>query len=223
MLLRLPGVYPPQEDTWLLADTLATEGLGRDSRVLDLCTGTGALSLRAAEIGAGHVTAVDISRRAVVTTRINAILHRHSIRVIHGDLINPVQDQRFDVVISNPPYVPAHDDVLPTRGVERAWDAGADGRMLLDRICAHAPGVLTESGVLLIAQSALSGIEKTQSMLEERGLSVEVAARAEIPFGRVLSARAALFEARGLIAPGQRTEEIVVLRAAKSNLAKEVR
>ncbi|MGG7099974.1 HemK2/MTQ2 family protein methyltransferase [Rhodococcus sp. 24CO] len=222
MLLRLPGVYPPQEDTWLLADTLAAERLGRDSRVLDLCTGTGALSLRAAEIGAGHVTAVDISRRAVVTTQLNAILNRHSIRVIRGDLTTPVQDQRFDVVISNPPYVPAHDDVLPTRGVERAWDAGVDGRVLLDRICTHAPRVLTESGVLLIAQSVLSGIEKTQAMLEEQGLFVEVAARAEIPFGRVLSARAALFEARGLIAPGQRTEEIVVLRAAKSSLDKEV-
>lgn len=222
MLLRLPGVYPPQEDTWLLADALAAERLGRDSRVLDLCTGTGALSLRAAAIGARHVTAVDISRRAVVTTQLNAILHRHSIRVIQGDLTTPVQDQRFDVVISNPPYVPAHDDVLPTRGVERAWDAGVDGRVLLDRICTHAPRVLAESGVLLIAQSVLSGIEKTQSMLEEQGLAVEVVARAEIPFGRVLSARAALFEARGLIAPGQRTEEIVVLRAAKSSLDKEV-
>lgn len=106
--------------------------------------------------------------------------------------------------------------------MERAWDAGVDGRVLLDRICTHAPRVLAESGVLLIAQSVLSGIEKTQSMLEEQGLAVEVVARAEIPFGRVLSARAALFEARGLIAPGQRTEEIVVLRAAKSSLDKEV-
>lgn len=221
MLLRLPGVYPPQEDTWLLAEALATEDLGRDSRVLDLCTGTGALSLRAAELGAGHVTAVDISRRAVATTRLNAIVHRHWIRVIRGDLIAPVQDHSFDLVISNPPYVPAHDDVLPTRGVERAWDAGMDGRMLLDRICTHAPRVLARSGVLLIAQSVLSGIEKTQSMLEEQGLSVEVVARAEIPFGRVLSARTELFEARGLIAPGQHTEEIVVIRAAKPALDME--
>lgn len=216
MLLRLPGVYPPQEDTWLLAEALAAESLGPDSRVLDICTGAGALSLCAASSGAGCVTAVDISRRALITTWINARLRRLSIRVVHGDLTWPVRDQRFDVVVSNPPYVPAHDDVLPTRGIERAWDAGVDGRMLLDRICVQAPGVLAASGILLIAQSSLSGIEKTQSMLEEQGLSVEIVARAEIPFGHVLSARAALFEARGLIAVGQRTEEIVVLRAVRS-------
>ncbi|MBT2269666.1 HemK2/MTQ2 family protein methyltransferase [Rhodococcus erythropolis] len=215
MLLRLPGVYPPQEDTWLLADVLAAESLGPGSRVLDICTGTGALSLRAAAAGAGYVTAVDISRRAVATTRFNAFLQRHSGRVVHGDLIAPVQGQRFDVVVSNPPYVPAYDDVLPVRGIERAWDAGVDGRLLLDRICRQAPTVLAESGVLLIAQSVLSGVEKTQSMLEEHGLSVDIVARAEIPFGRVLSSRAALFESRGLISPGQRSEEIVVFRAVR--------
>ncbi|TSD45867.1 methyltransferase [Rhodococcus sp. KBS0724] len=213
MLLRLPGVYPPQEDTWLLAETLAAESLGPRSRVLDICAGTGALSLCAAAAGAGHVTAIDISRRALATTWINARLRRRPVHVVRGNLTTPVRGRRFDVIVSNPPYVPAREDVLPTRGIERAWDAGVDGRMLLDRICATAPALLAPSGVLLIAQSVLSGVEKTQSMLEEQGLSVEIAARAEIPFGRVLSARVALFEARGLIKRGQRTEEIVVIRA----------
>ncbi len=62
MLLRLPGVYRPQHDTQLLADVLAAEHLGPESRVLDLCAGgTGALSMRAAAAGAGRVTAVDVS------------------------------------------------------------------------------------------------------------------------------------------------------------------
>ncbi|TSD47460.1 methyltransferase [Rhodococcus sp. KBS0724] len=215
MLVRLPGVYPPQEDTWLLAGALARENLGPHSHVLDICTGTGALSMCAAAAGAGNVTAVDISRRALATTWINARLGRHSVRMMRGNLTEPVGGQFFDVIVSNPPYVPALDDVLPTRGVERAWDAGVDGRMLLDRICAQAPSMLAQSGVLLIAQSVLSGVEKTQTMLEERGLGVEIADRAEIPFGRILSARAALFEARGLIDSGQRTEEIVVIRAVR--------
>lgn len=213
MLLRLPGVYPPQQDTWLLADALAAESLGPDTRVLDLCTGTGALSLRAADYGAGEVTAVDISRRALATAWLNARLHRRSIRVLHGDLTGPVRDERFDMVVSNPPYVPAHDDILPTRGLARAWDAGMDGRLLIDRICMQAPEVLAPGGVLLLAQSVLNGVDKTRAMLEERGLTVEVAARAHIPFGKVLSARAALFESRGLIGLGDRTEGLVVFRA----------
>ena len=215
MLLRLPGVYPPQEDTWLLADVLEAEAMGPNTRVLDLCTGTGALSLRASAAGAGHVTAVDISRPALATTWVNSRLRRQRIRVVRGDLTAPVRGQHFDVVVSNPPYVPAHDDVLPTRGIARAWDAGTDGRLLLDRICAQAPQVLAPGGVLLLAQSVLNGVEKTQAMLEEHGLTVHIAARAEIPFGRVLSARAELFETRGLISPGERTEGLVIFRATK--------
>lgn len=215
MLLRLPGVYPPQQDTWLLADVLDAEPMGPATRVLDLCAGTGALSLRAAAAGAGHVTAVDISRPALATTWLNSRLHRHRIRVMRGDLTAPVRDQLFDLVVSNPPYVPAHDDTLPTRGIARAWDAGTDGRLLVDRICALAPDVLAPGGVLLLAQSVLNGVDKTRAMLEEHGLDVQIAARADIPFGRVLSARASLFEARGLISPGERTEGLVIFRASR--------
>ena len=60
MILRLPGVYPPQHDTSLLADALLFERLTARSRVLDLCTGTGALAVAASAAGAGHVVAVDI-------------------------------------------------------------------------------------------------------------------------------------------------------------------
>ncbi|SED94631.1 HemK2/MTQ2 family protein methyltransferase [Rhodococcus koreensis] len=215
MLLRLPGVYPPQADTELLARALASEDLGPTSQVLDLCTGTGRLSLQAAALGAGHVTAVDLSRRAVFSTWINATMHRDPIRVLYGDLTAPVKGEQFDLVISNPPYVPAQDDTLPNRGPQRAWDAGRNGRALLDRICAEAPAVLASGGVLLLTQSSLSGIEQTRSRLEDQGLSIDIAARFEIHFGPVLSSRRTMLETRGLITTGQTTEELVVIRAVK--------
>lgn len=84
MLLGLPGVYPPQEDTWLLAEAMSDEKLDCGTRVLDICTGSGALSVAAASFGARDVTAVDISRRALVTTWINSRLRRMSVRVVHG-------------------------------------------------------------------------------------------------------------------------------------------
>ncbi|MHA4851784.1 HemK2/MTQ2 family protein methyltransferase [Rhodococcus sp. MSC1_016] len=215
MLLRLPGVYRPQDDTEMLADVIAAEELGPSSRVLDLCAGTGALSVRAAEAGAGSVTAVDVSLRAVLSIRLNALTRRLPIRVLRGDLTESIRSERFDLIVSNPPYVPAHDDALPARGVARAWDAGKNGRALLDRICAQSPDVLAPGGVLLLAQSALSGIEKTQTMLEEQNLRVELAATAQIPFGPVLERRRKMLEERGLIEPGQSREQIVVFRAAK--------
>ena len=212
MLLRIPGVYPPQDDTWLLASALAEQPLGADTRVLDLCAGTAALAVRAAELGADDVTAIDISRRAVLTARLNSRIHGHTIRVLQGDLTVPVRGEHFGLVISNPPYVPAEDDRIPDIGISRAWDAGTDGRALLDRICTQAPDVLAPGGTLLLAQSALSGVDKTHVMLEERGLQVDIVARRQIPFGPVLTARRRMLVSRGIITADQRSEEIVVVR-----------
>lgn len=215
MLLRFPGVYGPREDTWLLAGQIDDEDLGPQSRVLDVCTGTGALGIRASKAGAGHVTAVDISRRAVLNARINAVLAATRIRAIRGDLIADVQHERFDLVVSNPPYVPAPVDALPTSGPSRAWDAGRNGRALLDRICEDVPDLLAPDGVLLLAQSEMSDVEKTRNMLEEAGLRVSVPKTTCIPFGPVLGSRRELLEAQGFTSPGQDSETLYVLRAVK--------
>jgi len=213
LLLRSPTVYRPQGDTWFLADALEGEALTSSTSVLDLCTGSGALAVAAARYGAGHVTAVDISHRAVVATWINTRCRGLDVRVLRGDLLEPVAGERFDVILSNPPYVPAADDRLPRGGAARCWDAGVDGRAVLDRICAEAPAHLNPGGVMLLVFSALCDEQETVARLQGAGLSAEVAGRAVEPFGPVMTARAQLLEDRGLISPGQRSEELVVVRA----------
>lgn len=212
LLLRAPAVYRPQGDTWLLADALRHEDLGRTARVLDLCAGSGALSVAAARMGAADVTAVDTSRRAVLSTWVNTRVRGLFTRVRRGDLFEPVRGERFDVIVANPPYVPSAHDVLPTGGAARCWDAGIDGRGVLDRICVEAPARLAPGGVLLIVFSAVCGVEATLDRLGAAGLDAAVVSRAVAPFGPVMTARAAMLEARGLIAPGQRYEELVVVR-----------
>ncbi|MBT2272209.1 HemK2/MTQ2 family protein methyltransferase [Rhodococcus qingshengii] len=213
MIVRLPGVYRPQHDTNVLTDAVVAHGVTAGTRVLDLCTGTGVLSVAAAKAGAGHVVAVDIARRACVNARLNAVLAGKGIDVRRGDLTAPVRGELFDLVVSNPPYVPARGDELPTSGIERAWDAGKDGRALLDRIALSVCEVLAPGGVLLLLQSAMCGVQKTETMLEECGLEVTVAARSFVPFGPVMRARRQILEERSLIAAGQDSEELVVLRA----------
>jgi release factor glutamine methyltransferase len=209
-------VYPVQGDTWLLAGALRREPISPAARVLDLGTGTGALAVLAAQAGAAQVTAVDISLRAVLTTWLNAHCRRLPITVHHGDLLDPVAGRQFDVILSNPPYVPSYGNRLPRRGSARAWDAGRDGRALLDRICAQAPGLLVPGGVLLLVHSGLCGVDATLRQLAGAGLDATVAVRSRQQFGPVLRARAGLLEARGLIRPGQREEELVVIRAVRS-------
>lgn len=214
LLMRPPGVYPAQADTFLLIDSLGEERLGPASRVLDLGTGSGAVAIAAARRGA-RVTAVDVSRRALATAWLNAGLHRRRISVRRGNLLDPVRDQRFDLVVSNPPYVPSAGDRLPSRGPARAWDAGPTGRALVDRICREAPGVLAPGGVLLLVQSSLCKPSATCDALERAGLRVRVAARMFQPFGPVMRARAAWFEDQGLVRSGERREELVVIRGER--------
>ncbi|MFJ8043228.1 HemK2/MTQ2 family protein methyltransferase [Kitasatospora sp. NPDC096147] len=213
-LLNTPGVYRAQDDTDLLVGCLGRERIGSGTAVLDLGTGSGAVALAAAGTGA-RVTAVDVSRRALAAARLNSVLNGRWIRLRHGDLLEPVRGCRFDLVVSNPLYVPAAEAVVPVRGLARAWDAGHDGRALVDRICRQAPGVLGPGGVLLMVHSALCGVERSLDLLEQAGLGAEVVARHRIPFGPVLTGRAAWLEDQGLIAPGERMEELVVIRGVR--------
>ncbi|GHG50854.1 HemK2/MTQ2 family protein methyltransferase [Streptomyces griseocarneus] len=211
-----PGVYPPQEDTWLLEAALRRERLPPGARVLDVGTGTGALALAAARQGAGQVTAVDISVRAVLTARVNGLLARRRIRAVRGDLLGPVAGQRFDLVLANPPYVPTPATGRPPRAADRPRDAGEDGRSVLDPLCARVPALLEPAGVLLIVHSALSGVARTLALLADGGLEARITDRRFVPLGPVVRARADWLRSRGLLAPGQDKEELVVIRARRT-------
>jgi len=209
LLLRPPGVYRVDRDTALLTDVLRDRV--RDRHVLDVGAGTGALAIAAARAGAATVTAVDLSHRSAAAAWLNSRLHRVPVTVRCGDLFTPVRGRRFDVVVANPPYVPASDRRPARYRIARCWDAGHDGRLLLDRLCAGLPEVLTDDGTALVVHSEVCGEQATIAAMTAVGLDARVVARAVLPFGPVMRARAALLEARGMIAPGQRVEEIVVV------------
>ena len=211
-----PGVFRPRSDTWLLADLIRAEERIPNSSVLDVCTGSGALAVAAAQSGAGDVTAVDVSRRAVLTAWFNARLNGVRVRALQGDLFSPVARRPFDAIVSNPPYLPAEEEELPRRGSERAWDAGRNGRTLIDRIIAGAPSLLRPGGILLLIHSSLTGVDATLERMRAAGLEGgEVTARRRGPLGPLLAARVPELERRGLIEPGEREEELVAVRAVR--------
>jgi release factor glutamine methyltransferase len=219
-LLDVEGVYPPQNDSQLLIDTLHKAQLARGRRVLDLCTGSGVVAIAAAELGAASVTAFDICPHAVRCSRGNAVGAGVVVDVREGSYSGALDYAPFDVIVSNPPYVPTppagDTKVIPiTAGPARAWDAGVDGRMVLDPLCESAAGLLGPGGSMLLVHSALSGVEQSLKSLRSTGLRAEVVASQWIPFGPVLSARAGWLEVTGQIKRGCRTEELVVIRADK--------
>ncbi|MGW0390407.1 HemK2/MTQ2 family protein methyltransferase [Streptomyces sp. NPDC003042] len=211
-LIALPGVYRPQADTRLLADALVREELGPATDVLEIGTGTGALALRAAARGA-RVTAVDVSWPAVATARLNALRERLPLRVLHGDFVDRTRGRRFDMILANPPYVPSPQPLPPSRGPGRAWDAGPEGRHVIDRICGRAPALLRPGGVLLMVHSDMCGAQRTVDQLRRAGLSAGVTSRDPVRWGPVLRSRRAWLESRGLADHGEEWEELVIIRA----------
>ncbi|WP_431951367.1 HemK2/MTQ2 family protein methyltransferase [Nocardia lijiangensis] len=211
MLFRPPWVYRPQSDTWLLARALTDAGIPRGGHVLDVCTGSGALAIAAVRNGAAAITAVDISRSAAASAWLNCRMRGIGAEVIRGDFASVLHGRRFDLVLANPPYVPAPESAH--RGAARAWDAGERGRGALDRLCGMMPGLLKPRGAALVVHSMLSDPDSTLTQLRDAGLKAAIVARHTVPFGRVLRGRADWLVAAGLIEPGQDREDLVVIRA----------
>ena len=206
-LMTLPGVFSPISDSWMLADAARDEIAGRAARSLDLCTGSGVVAVASACAGA-RAGAVDVSRRAVLTARLNARLNGTTVDARRGDLFGAVDGAPYDLVTSNPPYVPSVSDDLPTGGAERAWEAGRDGRVVLDRICDEAPAHLAPGGAVLLVHSSLIGEEQTLERLAAGGLDVDVVRRERGPLGPLMRA----IQRGGLIPAEVDEEEVVVVR-----------
>ena len=87
----------------------------------------------------------------------------------------------FEVVVSNPPYVPTppvdDGDAIPCEaGPSWAWNAGPDGRLVLDPLCESVSKLLCDNGSLLLVQSAFAGVHRSLDTLRSSGLDAEVVA-----------------------------------------------
>jgi release factor glutamine methyltransferase len=213
-LIRPPGVYPPQNDTWMLAKALAGAGIRPGAAVLDIGCGTGALSVMAARTEPRSVTSVDVSRRAAAATRFNTRVRGVRGEVLCGDAFELLAGRTFDLVLANPPYVPGRGG--RPRGRPPPREAGVEGRALLDRLCVNAPLLLAPGGTMLIVHSGLCDEEKTLAQLRGGGLKAAVVARADEPFGPVMRGRRQRLVDLGLIASDATTEELVVIRGDRA-------
>lgn len=178
--------------------------------MLDLCAGSGFLGLSAASTGA-RVVAVDVHWPSLAAVCANAILNGVRVRTARGDLFDAVDGQRFDYIVSNPPYLPGPDEA-PGQGRARAWEGGPRGRLFLDRICSQAASHLRSGGVLMLVHSSVCSLPETIERLAKQGFEVEIAASQRGALGPILSARAGWLTTHGLSEDG-RTEVIAVIRA----------
>ena len=194
---------------------MLAEPVREGGSILDLCAGTGVLAMLAAREHRADVVAVDISRRAILTTRINARLNGLTVTAIRGDLFAPLDGRRFDLIVSNPPYLPSANGSPSSHSSARAWEAGPSGREYLDRICREAPGHLRPGGSLLLVHSSVCGERPTITALEAAGLRPAVLRRRRGPLGPLLSARVDWLRSRGLVGDDA-SEEMLVIRGTRA-------
>ena len=150
-----PLVLVPRPETELLVEA-AIALLPQEGTLLDLCTGSGCIAISAALARPdARVVATEISTEALAVARENAAALGAAVEFLEGDLYAPLPpDLRFDLIVSNPPYVPAGEIEGLSREVRRepriALDGGKDGLDVIRRIVSCAPSRLRPDGLLVI-------------------------------------------------------------------------
>ena len=172
----------PEQDTEVLVETALEElkrrGLGEAPlRILDLCTGSGCILLSLLhELRNAGGLGTDLSEEALEAARENAVRLGLQERVAfrQGDLWEPVGDERFDLIVSNPPYVPT--EVIPTLEPEvrcgepyAALDGGEDGLVFYRRIMREAAGHLKPSGIIIV-ESGFDEAPQIAALMQDQKL-----------------------------------------------------
>ncbi len=181
--LTTSAVLIPRPDTETLVErALLLMAASEAPRVLDLCTGSGAIAVTlAAEHPGAHVDATDLSAAALQVGKSNAARHGVSERIsfYEGDLFGALSlASPYDLIVSNPPYIRAAD--YPTLAAEitdyepkLALVAGDDGLSVLRRLCMETEGWLVSGGSLFFEVGA-GQAQAVAAWLGERPLLHEV-------------------------------------------------
>jgi release factor glutamine methyltransferase len=172
----------PRPETEILAETVIKAIHGKSKKVLDLCTGSGCLAVTIAKLAdVKDIVAVDINDGALSLAKENAELHdiANKINFITSDLFNSLENEIFDIIVSNPPYIPAT-EIMGLQPEVRdyephlALNGGTDGldfyrRLIPDSFKYLNPGgfLFLETGTAwqevlhIITQTGFKNIEKT--------------------------------------------------------------
>ncbi|MEZ0210423.1 MAG: peptide chain release factor N(5)-glutamine methyltransferase [Methylophilus sp.] len=168
-----PDTLIPRPDTETLVEA-ALQKIAKPMQILDLGTGTGAIALALAKHAPdSQVTAVDASQAALAVAEANMHgLQLANVTLLHSHWFSRLDNQVFDLIVSNPPYIESSDQHL-TQGDLRfeplsALAAGVDGLADIQHIIAEAPGYLNNGGWLIV-EHGYNQAEAVQKLYQAAG------------------------------------------------------
>ena len=175
------SVMVPRDDTELLIDVCLDriDGSGEGWRCADVCSGSGIIAVTlAAEREDLEVSAVDSEQDALSVGRTNAEKHNVSDRItlLEGSLAEPLEDEAFDLLAANPPYVPSNqiDELEPEVSEYEprvALDGGGDGLNVIRELVPEAVRVL-RSGGWMVLEMGEDQAEAVQDIVQEQNIFV---------------------------------------------------
>jgi release factor glutamine methyltransferase len=154
-----PGVLIPRPETeHLVEEVLRLAASLQAPKIADIGTGSGIIAVALAnELHKAHITAIDLSPQALTVARENADRHKVADRItfLEGDLLTPLEGRHFDIIASNPPYIPQTDhDSLSTEVRDHephiALFAGEDGLSIYQRLIPESVQFLEPNGWLVL-------------------------------------------------------------------------
>ncbi len=152
-----PDVLIPRPETeHLVEKVIELAAAYQRPRIIDIGTGSGAIPIALAhKLPDAQITASDISERALALANENTNRNRSAVRFLQGDLLAPAAGEQFDIIVSNPPYVPVHDrDSLSVevRDYEPALAlfADEDGLSIYRRLIPQAFDALVPGGLIAL-------------------------------------------------------------------------
>ena len=172
-----PEVYEPAEDTFQLIESVEVK---EGDTVLEIGTGCGIVALECARIGA-EVICSDLNPHAVKLAKRNYLTDKSSLKgsveIRQGDLFSVLnKDERFDVIIFNPPYLPTQpeDRMGGTGWFDIATDGGVDGLEITKRFINGLNKHLKKTGHAYFVFSSLSDRKKLDEYIFNAGLKSEI-------------------------------------------------
>ena len=167
------NVYNPAEDSYLLADNLEIQ---EGQSVLEIGTGSGIVAMYASRL-TDRITVTDINFDACELARRNFEDNGiEGIEILFGNLFEPVENRKFDVILFNTPYLPTEDDDVIDDTINYAFDGGVNGRKVIDLFLNEVGNYLNDGGIVQLIQSSLSGNQETLQKLDELGFIAEIKA-----------------------------------------------
>jgi len=179
------NVYEPAEDSFLFAENL---DVPNGAQVLDVGTGSGILSILAAE-KAGNVLTIDLNPYAVQCAKENAKINHmlEKMAFMQADLLTALNENaKFELILFNAPYLPAAENETDS-WIGRSWAGGINGRQVIDRFISQAPSHMKTNGRILLMQSTLANVEETINKFVELGLKATIKAERKLPFFETLT------------------------------------